>query len=58
MENERSSERRDDRREPRQQRRPYKAPKLTEYGPIAKLTQMMVGTGADGGPSGNRRMCL
>lgn len=57
MKNERSSERVDDRRPPAP-RRPYEAPSLTEYGPIAKLTQMMVGTGADGGPSGNRMNCL
>jgi hypothetical protein len=57
MEKQRSSPDPEGRRE-RPPRRPYRAPSLTEYGPIAKLTQMMVGTGADGGPSGNRRMCL
>lgn len=53
MKQDRSSDR-PDRRHPQPTRRPYTAPSLTEYGPIAKLTQMMRGSGADGGPSVNR----
>ena len=32
-------------------RRPYKAPALTEYGPVAKITEaMLIGSKSDGGP--------
>jgi hypothetical protein len=41
-------------------RRPYRAPVLTEYGPVAKLTQMNFnGSLGDGGGGFFRRMtCL
>ena len=40
-------------------RRPYKAPTLTEYGSVAKLTQnMAVGSRADGGGQFMYGTCL
>lgn len=46
--------------EPRPRRRPWRAPKLTEYGPVAKLTQTGLGSISDGGMGSmmSQRTCL
>lgn len=41
-----------------QARKAYLAPRLVEYGSIAKLTQNGNGSGADGGSAGMRMVCL
>jgi hypothetical protein len=47
-------------RQPRSTRRPWRAPRLTEYGPVAKLTQTGAGSLADGGhgKGTDMRTCL
>jgi hypothetical protein len=40
-------------------KKPYRAPQLTEYGSVAKLTQSNAGSGADGGMKASQMMtCL
>jgi hypothetical protein len=40
-------------------KKPYRAPRLTEYGSVAKLTQSTAGSGADGGMKASQMMtCL
>jgi len=49
----------DDSRTVPDRRRPYKAPTLTEYGSVAKLTQFMAaGSRADGGGNFMYGTCL
>jgi hypothetical protein len=40
-------------------KKPYRPPRLTEYGSVAKLTQSAPGSGADGGTKASQMMaCL
>jgi hypothetical protein len=40
-------------------KKPYRPPRLTEYGSVAKLTQANAGSGADGGKRASQMMtCL
>ena len=40
-------------------KKPYRTPRLTEYGSVAKLTQATAGSGADGGMKASQMMpCL
>jgi hypothetical protein len=40
-------------------KKPYRAPQLTEYGSVAKLTQSSAGSGADGGMKASQmKSCL
>jgi hypothetical protein len=48
---------RDPARAPREGKRPYRSPKLTEYGSVAKLTQGGGSRQADGG-STFKKTCL
>ena len=48
----------EDRRARAVQKKPYRAPLLTAYGHIAKLTMGGAGTGTDGGKVGMRMTCL
>ncbi len=42
----------------RPDKKPYAAPRLIEYGTIAKLTQGLLTVGTDSGPQGMEQQCL
>jgi hypothetical protein len=42
----------------RRGKKPYAAPRLIEYGTIAKLTQGTLTVGTDSGPQGKNSQCL
>ena len=44
--------------QPKSTKRGYRAPALTEYGTLPKLTQTMAGAGTDGGLAGSTMTCL
>lgn len=58
MKNEERAPQPDRPRERDLRRRPYRPPRLTEYGPVVKLTQMGTGSLADGMGAFMMNACL
>jgi hypothetical protein len=47
-----------DQRQPKERKRPYSAPRLTEYGSVAKLTQGSGSSASDPGGGFRKTSCL